>query len=125
MKHFIIFLILISVSFFGVSQEVSDFDLLVDHVNTERSDDNENTKFKGLLKVYNKAITDQIINDCIYEESCSNFGQKSIENYGLVKGLFVTTDRLMRCNRLSQLHVLPVRVNKEGKISDPSDWYKK
>ncbi len=113
-----------SFPFFGNCQS-ADFDLLVNHSKSNQSQVIEKTNFKGLFKVYNRAITDQIINDCIYQESCSNFGQHSFKNYGLVKGVFVTTDRLMRCNRLSQIHILPVRVNEEGKIADPSDWYKK
>lgn len=110
--------------FLGVAQTPTDFDLLVENVSKSATKQKE-ANFKGLLKVYNRAITDQIINDCIYQQSCSNFGQHSFENYGMIKGLFVTYDRLTRCNRLSQIHVLPVRVNKEGKIDDPSDWYKK
>lgn len=119
---FVVFLSTTSITCFSQS----DFDLLEKSIDVFASNEAvEEANFKGLLKVYNDAITDQVINDCIYQESCSNFGQHSFENYGLVKGLFITTDRLMRCNRLSQIHVLPVRVDNEGKISDPSHWYKK
>lgn len=124
MKYFILLSLLTS-SFFGFSQSTSDFELLVNHVSEGAKIDSEETQFKGLLKVYNRAITDQIINDCIYQESCSNFGQHSFENYGMIKGLFVTYDRLTRCNRLSQLHVMPVRLDEVGRISDPSIWYQK
>mmetsp|Transcript_12055 Transcript_12055/g.24509 ORF Transcript_12055/g.24509 Transcript_12055/m.24509 type:complete len:129 (+) Transcript_12055:684-1070(+) len=78
--------------------------------------------FKGILKFYSNHISDQIINDCIYEESCSEFGQGSMRAFGPLKGTMLTMDRMMRCNRLSQSGTMPVRFNEIGKISD--HWYR-
>lgn len=102
------------------AQLSEDIALLKDKVisNADDHQRQETSVFKGVLKFYKSAISDQIINDCIYEESCSAFSHGAIEEFGLFKGIFLTGDRMMRCNRLSQLHVMPVRINKDGKISD-------
>ncbi|MDW3192044.1 MAG: membrane protein insertion efficiency factor YidD [Cytophagales bacterium] len=78
--------------------------------------------FKGILKVYSNHISDQIINDCIYEESCSEFSQGAMRAFGPLKGSMLSMDRMMRCNRLSQSGTMPVRFNEIGKISD--HWYR-
>lgn len=87
-----------------------------EHVEKEKS-----SFFKGILKLYSNHISDQIINDCIYEESCSEFSQGAIRAYGPLKGTMLSMDRMMRCNRLSQSGTMPVRFNEIGKISD--HWY--
>lgn len=72
----------------------------------------------GLFNFYKRNISDQIINDCIYEVSCSEFSRDVFEHYGLVKGLFLTCDRLSRCNRLSYEETQRERINEQGKIVD-------
>jgi putative component of membrane protein insertase Oxa1/YidC/SpoIIIJ protein YidD/TM2 domain-containing membrane protein YozV len=70
-------------------------------------------KFKGMLKVYQNYFSDQIINDCIYEHSCSTFSQGAITEFGLIKGGFLSIDRLMRCNRASGLDFVPSYFNQK------------
>lgn len=74
--------------------------------------------FRGLLSIYDRHVSEQIINDCIYEHSCSNFSQGAFRTYGLIKGYFLTFDRLTRCNRASSIQIAPVRINQNGKIRD-------
>ncbi len=81
--------------------------------------------FKGMLKFYNSLVTDQILNDCIYEHSCSKFSQKSFDNYGFFKGLVMTCDRLMRCNRATLAETSKLQLTKKGRIKDHWDDYKK
>lgn len=73
---------------------------------------------KGLLKIYQKTVSEQILNDCIYDHSCSSFSQGAVNEYGIIKGLVLTGDRLMRCNRASTVNVAPIRFTNEGKIKD-------
>lgn len=87
----------------------------------EQVKEKKSSFFKGILKIYSNHISDQIINDCIYEESCSEFSQGAIRSYGPLKGVMLSMDRMMRCNRLSQSGTMPVRFNEIGKISD--HWY--
>lgn len=110
----------------GLQGYAQDFRADLKLIKTEvlEPEDVEETKepfFKGILKFYSNHISDQIINDCIYEQSCSEFSQGCMHEYGLFKGTILTMDRMMRCNRLSQSSTLPVRFNELGKISD--HWY--
>ena len=107
-----------SVLMFGLYAQNAEVDtkLLVNHQSEIHQHDG--TKFKGLLKIYNRYFSEQIINDCIYEESCSTFSQGAINEYGLIKGGFLSADRLMRCNRASAMDIAPVRINDDGRIKD-------
>lgn len=87
----------------------------------EEQEEQKGSFFKGILKVYSNHISEQIINDCIYEESCSTFSQGALRTFGPLKGTMLSMDRMMRCNRLSQSGTMPVRFNEIGKISD--HWY--
>lgn len=78
----------------------------------------------GLLFLYQKVISPQIFADCLYDISCSNFGVLSIKRYGLIKGTFLTSDRLTRCTQFSAQDITAVRINKEtGKVIDNIEWY--
>ena len=56
--------------------------------------------FTASMFVYQRVISPQISADCLYEISCSNFGKQSILEFGLIKGVFIATDRLTRCNTM-------------------------
>jgi len=77
----------------------------------------------GLYGFYKRNISNQIINDCIYEHSCSTFSKGAYASFGLIKGSFLTIDRLTRCNRASASQILPVRITKEGRIIDHWEDY--
>ncbi|MFN2394936.1 MAG: membrane protein insertion efficiency factor YidD [Bacteroidales bacterium] len=82
--------------------------------------------FGGLMYVYQRFVSPQLPSECLYEHNCSDFSRKLIYKYGLVKGVFTTSDRLMRCNRLSALDVHPLLVNeKTGKVIETIEVYKK
>jgi putative component of membrane protein insertase Oxa1/YidC/SpoIIIJ protein YidD len=57
--------------------------------------------FGGLLLAYQKTISVQIGANCPYEINCSNFSRMCIRQYGLIKGIPLTADRLTRCTRLA------------------------
>ncbi len=81
--------------------------------------------FGGLMYAYQGFISPQLPSECLYMESCSQFSKNLIAEYGLIKGVFTTSDRLMRCNRLSALDVHPMLVNPEtGKVIESVDIYK-
>lgn len=54
--------------------------------------------FKGALSVYQAVISPQLYGRCIYNLSCSNFSKVAIHEFGLIKGVIISADRLMRCN---------------------------
>lgn len=78
----------------------------------------------GSLKGYQKVISPQFSANCLYELSCSRFSQAAIQEYGIVKGLALTADRLARCNRISASTINPYRVNEKGKVIDSPNMYK-
>lgn len=81
--------------------------------------------FGGLMYVYQRFVSPQLPSECLYEHNCSDFSRELIYKYGLAKGVFTTSDRLMRCNRLSALDVHPLLVNeKTGKVKETIEVYK-
>ncbi len=82
-----------------------------------------NLAFGGLLFVYQSVISSQIAADCPYEISCSNFSKQSILEYGLIKGLALSADRLTRCTKLAAKDLHPLRINEKGMLIDKPSFY--
>ena len=55
----------------------------------------------GTMWVYQKFISPQLASDCRYKPSCSEYSKQLIKDFGIVKGIFCSADRLMRCNRIT------------------------
>ncbi|MBS1490142.1 MAG: membrane protein insertion efficiency factor YidD [Bacteroidetes bacterium] len=68
------------------------------------------------VKIYQHSISEQLATNCSFELTCSRFSRAMINEYGLIKGYFLTFDRLSQCNAISPLETFPVRLNKQGKI---------
>ncbi len=80
--------------------------------------------FAGLMFVYQRYISPQLPSECLYESSCSHFSKNLVKEYGLIRGVFFTADRLTRCNRVSALDVNPIVIGEEsGKIRESVDIY--
>lgn len=50
-----------------------------------------------LIKVYQR-IPGNFHNDCRHIPTCSNYGIEAIEEYGSIKGSFMTVKRILKCN---------------------------
>lgn len=84
----------------------------------------EDLNFNGFIYAfYKNHVSRQILNDCIYDHSCSKFSHDVFENFGLIKGLFLTADRLTRCNRASLAELPPSRINMNGSAIDHWNFY--
>ena len=57
-----------------------------------------NILFGGALFVYQNVLSKQISTGCLYTPSCSEFSKDAIREYGLVKGIILSDDRVHRCN---------------------------
>ncbi|MEL7001864.1 MAG: membrane protein insertion efficiency factor YidD [Bacteroidota bacterium] len=79
--------------------------------------------YQGGLAVYQKHISPQLSTHCIYETSCSRFSRKLINQYGIVKGIFLTCDRLSRCNRITRSETSRLRINKLGLVREEVSSY--
>ncbi|MEO6915986.1 MAG: membrane protein insertion efficiency factor YidD [Chitinophagaceae bacterium] len=80
---------------------------------------------KGTMYTYQHVISPQLSRSCAYEITCSNFSKQSIKEYGIVKGVFISADRILRCNRIGVLDVAPLDFNDvTGTISDSPKKYR-
>lgn len=55
------------------------------------------------MYLYQHHITYQLPSSCMYEPSCSEFSRQCFETFGPVKALFLSMDRLSRCNRFEAI----------------------
>ncbi len=117
----ILFLILGSLQLF--SQDVSkDFELIESKLKVEITSEKSGS---FPFRFYKRYISKQILNDCIYDHSCSKFSGDVIEHFGAIKGLLLTADRLTRCNRASFAEIHPYQINNQNKAIDHWDDYAK
>ncbi|MFY0605203.1 MAG: membrane protein insertion efficiency factor YidD [Cyclobacteriaceae bacterium] len=122
MKIFL-FIFLFAFSLTVLSQSVSqDFDLLETRL---QMDEHVKKPGKFPFRFYKRHISRQILNDCIYDHSCSQFSGDVIKHFGLFKGLLLTADRLTRCNRASFAETHPYQINDQNKVIDHWDHYAK
>jgi len=80
--------------------------------------------FSGSLFFYQKVISPQLQSFCPYEISCSAFSFASIKEFGLVKGLALSADRLTRCTPYTNMDMLLSQMNDQtGMIIDNPSKY--
>jgi uncharacterized protein len=80
--------------------------------------------FSSSLYFYQKVISPQIMAGCAFEISCSAFSKKTIETYGVFKGIPLSADRILRCNKTSSKNTSALFLNDNAKIIDPVSFYK-
>lgn len=81
---------------------------------------------KGTMYTYQHVISPQLSRSCPYEITCSNFSKQSILEFGIVKGVFLSADRILRCNRIGVLDTDPLDFNEQyGTIMDAPDKYRR
>ncbi len=78
----------------------------------------------GSLTLYQKVVSPQISAGCLYETSCSRFSRIAIHEFGIIKGVALTADRLSRCNRISAAGISRDQLTREGKIIDEPSMYR-
>lgn len=81
--------------------------------------------YGGSLYVYQNFVSQHFSADCLYDPSCSDFSKQVVKEYGLIKGGFLSFDRLSRCNRIAATDLDPAMINENShRFSDPIKWYK-
>ena len=58
----------------------------------------------GLIRLYQKFISSQDKPACNFHPTCSRFGMACIQEYGVIRGILLTADRLLRCNGSQAAH---------------------
>lgn len=57
--------------------------------------------YASSLYLYQRCISPVLSRNCAFSPSCSAYSQTLVAEYGLVKGIVCSADRLMRCNRIA------------------------
>ncbi len=57
-----------------------------------------------LIRLYQKFVSSQDGPSCGFSPSCSRFGMAAIKKYGILQGVLLTADRLLRCNGSQAQH---------------------
>ena len=56
------------------------------------------------LQLYQQRISPLIGSKCGFKPSCSRYSVQAIRNYGILRGLVMTADRLLRCHYCAGLY---------------------
>lgn len=75
----------------------------------------------GLIRLYQKFVSSQDGPTCNFQPTCSRFGMACIQEYGVVRGILLAADRLLRCNGSASQHYHKDGVT--GKYIDPVSDY--
>lgn len=75
------------------------------------------------LFVYQSVISPQLYAGCLYSPSCSAFSKDAIQEYGILKGVALSADRLTRCTPFIKFDLFYYSFNKNNKINDPVHIY--
>lgn len=76
------------------------------------------------LGFYQNVISSQLATNCAFELTCSRYSGTMVKEFGLVKGYFLTFDRISRCTKIAAMETYPVRLNAQGKIKEtPEDFH--
>lgn len=57
-----------------------------------------------LINFYQLFISTQDENSCVFSQSCSQFSKEAIQKFGVLHGLLITSDRLLRCHPLGRYY---------------------
>jgi uncharacterized protein len=50
------------------------------------------------IKIYKYLVSPMLPNACRYTPTCSEYAIEAIKKYGLIKGVFLATKRILSCN---------------------------
>ncbi|MBI5887952.1 MAG: membrane protein insertion efficiency factor YidD [Deltaproteobacteria bacterium] len=56
------------------------------------------TPFIWLIRLYKSLISPFLPPACRFHPSCSCYAEEAIESYGVLRGIFLTMGRLLRCH---------------------------
>jgi len=79
----------------------------------------------SIMWTYQKIISPQFSSTCIYSPSCSSYSKDLIYDFGILRGIIFTADRLMRCNRIALIDFKSWEIEPvSGKIKEGTSYYR-
>ena len=72
--------------------------------------------FLGLIYIYKIFISPILPKSCLFTPSCSTYGLTDIKRFGVIKGLLLTANRILRCHPHAKGGFDPVPDNIKGEI---------
>ncbi len=77
------------------------------------------------MYTYQGFFSKQLFASCLFNPSCSEMSKHFIRDFGILKGIALSADRLTRCNRIAGHNLHPIRLNKtDYKIHENSEMFK-
>ncbi len=70
-----------------------------------------------VLRLYKLAVSPYLPSTCIYQPTCSEYAAEAIEIHGVIKGSWMGTKRIARCNPFKTGGLDPVPAINEEKLS--------
>lgn len=81
--------------------------------------------FGALMYLYQKGLSRHFSANCLYSPSCSQYGRSLIKDYGLLEGILLSSDRVMRCNRIAAIDIPAGFIDeKDHKVHETTDLYR-
>lgn len=81
-----------------------------------------------LIKLYQQSFSQVQGDVCNFIPSCSHFGYEALHQFGIIKGLLLTSDRLQRCHPMAWKYLdfygLAVDSTRGERLYDPPARYK-
>ncbi len=68
-----------------------------------------------IIKFYQITISPILGNNCIYLPTCSEYTLESLRSFGLIKGLYLSSKRILKCHpwNESKYDPLPKKIKKQ------------
>lgn len=80
----------------------------------------------GSMYFYQQVLSPQLNAGCLYQRTCSNYSKAAIKQYGIIRGVLLSADRLSRCTSGVLPEVFSYRYDAHGHIVDePRDYFTK
>ena len=108
----------------GISQSFTSDILLLQQHQLKKSDQKLSTQKGTIGLLYRKHIHAQLGAQCYYEQNCFDFSKGSFREFGMLKGFFLSVDRIGRCNGISRAEILPSRLSRQNLIIETARDYR-
>jgi len=131
MYRIVLIHILVALTVHANSQNLNTYEIIEKHICVEKKSSIDSI-YKPSLKnihrlpllAYKILLSEQLSSKCEFHPSCSAFSSIAMSELGLIKGIFLTADRLTRCNGTALLHAPSYLYNnKTGLIEDHPSQY--